>query len=604
MPFSLRTTELTGDPIKAFIIYADENFSPDQQKKMYQVSGRTREDWGTLSKVSHGDYIALRDGVYAVLGNSDPEQMHDIGALLARTPTSVPALIARGLGSPDPVMRTLARFTPSFTLDSRLSVPQSTKDSSIVQQTTLGATALMYPEQDTHGVGYFKSLEEIQGLASFSYESLMVQFQLPFLLANAYSFLDLDFAIDKNGNLIGRESKVLARPVRFVDTEFGEIGLYDYPQLISQLTQDIEIDGSKLPEGSFVFGSPSDFSRKNLPKEFFAAIEGKTKELALEELILFEALEDLTIDGVRVIREGVIYGGKHPAPASIHKFSWEEQTGLRHKIWRIYMNFRLSLGSREAIVETRKLADAEADRRGRAEEGLNLAQDSLRSLTAQRFKELKETEKARNLLSGTAHDFKGYFRSAARRSVESLVSIIGLADLQLTDEEREIVYDDFESFDVLKEEFEDNNIDHWDIEDVFERLTEVTEKGRPKIHAHLVNHTSWLGRYKDWLLSRAEAAAAANTLGKKLETLPFRPFFEDAFKNNLGLAQGVKIELDIPEDLKVNCYKVDLQLVTGNLMVNAIEAAKTSLLGQCVPFIIIFSSLLPSVFTETFTNGF
>ncbi len=419
MPFDLTSPALGGDAYSVIVDYVDTHLDVVQRDEFYTDSGRSREAWLSMKRGSHGDYAALIDSFYRTMGRRDPELLYPVYRAVANAKDSPVRNLAKGLGNAPAVVEASAYISALLNNDSRIRVHNLSATGATIQQTVLGPTDLFYAEQVYGAMGYYKGIAPLFDLEEIGAELRMLSMPLHTFLARYAP--DFAFERDDDGNYYSG-GKLFAEARPYAQTERAIHGL---PEALWQMR-----------DGTFFLGNPKQLT-------------GEERRLRLDEIIIVQTTRDLETEGVSFVREGVFFGGIHPAPTNVYDLRWEGKSGFRQSAWLFLSGMRARLFDRgETIAHMALLADKEANRRGKAEE-------ENRSLVSQ-LERHRETMAAETLaahqiaeerrifverIEAEVHDYKNiYGTGLSLRVDEEVLPILRLGEHFLRGEEKERLF--------------------------------------------------------------------------------------------------------------------------------------------------------------------
>lgn len=412
MPFDLHSSVLGGDAFKVLVDFVEREFAPEARETFYRNSGHAQEEWLRMKRGSHGDYGRIVTAFYTGMGKMDPELLNAVYKDIGTTQGSPVRTLAKILGSAPAVVEASAAISALLNDDSRVKAYNVRSDGALIQQTILGPTELAYPEQVFGAMGYYRGLASLFGLESIDVQLRMLSMPLPLLLKKyAPHFF---FEEDSKGNL------------------YSEKGLFAVTESYAQSSR--AFHGLPQPlwdlgDGTFFIGTPK---------------QRKGRELDLEEILLLETIKGLEDEGVPFIHEGVLFGGKHPAPTNVYDLSWKAKNGFRQKVWLFFSDIRARIfESKETVVHMALLADQEAKKRERIEaENKGLLRDlenyrtSMAAETLAAYRASEETRVIVDAIEARVHDYKNRIAtSLSLEADEGVIPILHLAEQELPREE-------------------------------------------------------------------------------------------------------------------------------------------------------------------------
>ncbi len=557
MPFDTTSPALSGDAYKVLVDFVERTFSSDQKTQFYVDSRRTKEEWLSMKRRSHGDYANLVGAFYTIMGEKNPELLYNVYEAIGTTNGSPVRTLAKILGSAPAVVQASAFLSSMFNDDSRIKVHNLRNTGATIEQTVLGPSELAYPEQVFGAMGYYRGIAPLFDLKTIDAELRMLSIPLQRLLREYAP--DFSFEEDGDGNLYS-EGNLFAKNILYAQSERAFYGL---PQQMW-----------KNEEGKVFIGTLNQRS-------------GKTR-LALEDILLLKTVRGLENDGVPFVHEGTLFGGKHPAPTNVYDLSWEAKGGIRQKVWLFLSDAYARLfESGHTVAAMASLADNEAERRGRAEEEISDLITDLRRTTQEAINRLEERRRLIDQFRDSLHDIVHEVNKVGAKTYGFMLPMFQLVGEDLSEIKQRELFSGLSTSEIVNG-FEQNygfslgennkkrimSIDAAEFLVYLTSLSEVKGPNQEKL-SNLVEKCKIVNRQfngieefiRKFMLQMDQETSEA-------PLLDYRTVWQRVLHKQRSLQGRTKITLEIDEKAKLKITP-RLNLAIENLALNALEAAST-----------------------------
>ncbi|MBS3154497.1 hypothetical protein J4424_04280 [Candidatus Woesearchaeota archaeon] len=561
MPFDHSSPALTNDAYKVVIDFVDSTFSSEKKESFYQNSGKTRDAWLHMKRGSHGEYLSLIHSFYEQMGEHNPELLYPIYSTIGLATNSPVRTLAKVLGSAPAVVEASAYLSAMLNDDSRIKVHNLHSSGASIQQTVEGPTDLFYPEQIFGGMGYYKGIAPLFRLDVIQAELKMLSIPLDQFL-RMYN-KDFSWEKDEQGNFY-TQGNLFAKALAYQQSDLAFLGI---PSPLWR-TQDGYYIGALQQAGS-------------------------GQKVRLEELLVTEITQDLSAEGLPFIREGMIFGGHTPAPTNLYTLQWEAKKGLRQNIWLFFSDLRTrAFESKEAVAHAALLADAEAQRRSKAETSVVELKEELSKRTADAYEQLQEDAEARGLFRLELHD------------VAHKINVVGLKTFSeflewFEDFSQNIFRQDSSLLPNLNETLASYEQPSYEI--LYKTLMQDPDKKGPLVIATLGYSLLEILQNKGYIyesqsleremkrvdrikedcenLEKDVRAVMLMEKGKTVVDIPYHALWARTVEKFAILGKTVRKDIQIPEEIIFHTHQTRFQLLIENLALNSLEAAAENVGG-------------------------